>query len=137
LREIKIAGPAVSGGGEDLTLQQGLEATLTIDLSVEQHGEPACLHVTITDQAETAVMTYLLVDDVGSKLRYPAGNHQITIDLGRTELNSGRYSVQVGAEGAASERILYLGRGLSPFTVVAEHNHWAKLVRNVVLQRLD
>jgi lipopolysaccharide transport system ATP-binding protein len=129
---VRFAGQAVSISGDEVLLQQGLEAILELDFSVNEDDEPASLHVTIADQSESAVIIYLLIGGSGEKLAYSRGRHKATLDLGRIELNSGRYSLQIGAEGRETGRIFCLQRAISPFAVRAGHNHWAKLVRHVV-----
>ncbi len=132
IRSVGLSGSAVIEASPDLLLQQGQPATLKLELITRPDIEQFSLHVQVADQAQTALIIYLVVDDSGRKMQYGPGVHRIELDLGSVELNSGRYSLQIGAEGMTTGRILYLSRDICPFTVVANHNHWAKIVRHVV-----
>jgi lipopolysaccharide transport system ATP-binding protein len=114
------------------TLAQGTSACVDVEFTVREEGEAALLSLSIDDIGYAQVITCPLVDGSGQPLEFGKGRHKVSVDLGKVELNSGKYSILVYAAGAVTRHLLVRSQGNAPFRVIAKNNAWSKLVRPIV-----
>lgn len=129
---VKIFGTDGQSLEENGILQQGSCASIELQFSVFPESETAKVCVAIDDHAASQVITYPLVDESGEGIGYGKGGHRVKLDLGRIELNSGKYSILVYAWGSRSKTSWVRSQGNAPFTVLARNHIWSKLVRPTV-----
>jgi lipopolysaccharide transport system ATP-binding protein len=110
-------------------VRQGTSAELVIEASIEPAFLPSALSVYITDQGMNPVMCLPFVPHEWRPAE--SGRHQgiFRIQLGKLELNAGRYSFIVLLQEKSSQKNLARVQGLAPFTMQADAVHWATIVR--------
>lgn len=132
IHEAVIRGANTEGCPSSEILAQGCQASVDLDFTVHEESEMAKISVSIDDEAAAQVITCPLVDEKGDPIEYGKGRYKLQVDLGRMELNSGKYSILVGASGSRSQKSLMRSQGNSPFRVIAQTNAWSKIVRPIV-----
>jgi hypothetical protein len=132
INAVTIRGFNEKGKPSGDTLAQGSPASIDVEFTVREEGETALLSVSIDDIGYAQVITCPLVDEAGQPLEFGRGEHKVTVDLGKVELNSGKYSILVSASGALTRHSLVRSQGNAPFRVTAKNNAWSKIVRPVV-----
>ena len=129
---VTIRGFDEAGMPSGDSLAQGSSATVEIEFRVREEGEAALLSVSIDDIGYAQVITCPLIDEDGQPMEFGKGGHKVKVDLGKVELNSGKYSVLVSAAGAVTRHSLVRSQGNAPFRVTAKNNSWSKIVRPIV-----
>ena len=129
--KVGIRGVDPDGKPSSEFLAQGCPAFVDLNFTVREPSEAAKVNVSIDDESGSQVITCPVVDENGRYLEFRQGTHRLHLDLGKIELNSGKYSVLVGARGAVSDSILVRSQGNCPFRVAAPMNLWSKIVRPV------
>ena len=132
IHEAVVHGTDTEGRPSSEMLAQGCRASVDLDFSVHEEAELAKVSVSIDDESAAQVITCPLVDEKGNPIEYGKGRHKLHVDLGTMELNSGKYSILVGASGSISKKSLMRSQGNSPFRVIAKTNAWSKIVRPIV-----
>jgi lipopolysaccharide transport system ATP-binding protein len=87
--------------------------------------------VSIDDEAMTQIYCFPVEDDRGQVVRFRGGVVTVRLDLGRIELNTGRYSFLVHVRESDTQEFALRHQGLLPFVVRAERVQWGKVVRRV------
>jgi len=131
IEKVTIRGTDADGNPSSELLAQGHPASIELAFTVREQNETAKINVFIDDESGSQVITFPVVDENGRYLDFHKGAHRFHLDLGKIELNSGKYSVLVGARGTVSETILVRSQGNCPFRVSASMNLWSKIVRPV------
>jgi lipopolysaccharide transport system ATP-binding protein len=130
--KVSIVGRDPHGNPSDDTLWQGFEAAVELEFTVSEENEPARISVSIDDISNAQVITFPLINDDNQPMEFGKGRHSINLSLGKIDLNSGKYSVLIGASGAKTRNSLARSQGNAPFRVIAENNAWSKIVRPIV-----
>ena len=132
INNVQIRGTDPDGNMSSEVLAQGCHAAVDLDFAVLEQSEAARISVSIDDESGSQVITCPVVDENGNYLEFRQGAYKLHLDLGKMELNSGKYSLLVASSGISSNKILVRSQGNSPFRVVAKNNMWSKIVRPVV-----
>jgi lipopolysaccharide transport system ATP-binding protein len=143
-KEFEI-GTHVSGTGEAEILQQDLfvkgdhaDRGETRHISI-QHGENLWLRLRIRTSTPSTAEVYIhtinlipvvastLTDEAGRVIEIPTGTSEFEINLGRIELNAGRYPLMVVVNGKASRKALVRIEGASSITVKKQNVDWGMI----------
>jgi lipopolysaccharide transport system ATP-binding protein len=130
--KVVVRGANYQGEASGEVLAQGTSATVEVDFTIHEERESALVAVSVDDISNIQIITCPLVDSGGNPLEFHTGTYRVRVDLGKVELNSGKYSILVWAAGAATGQLLVRSQGNAPFRVVARDNSWSKFVRPVV-----
>ncbi len=129
---VVVRGTNLQGQASGEVLAQGTSAGVEVDFTIRERNESGLVAVSVDDISNVQIMTCPLVDLEGKPLQFRNGCHRVRVDLGRIELNSGKYSILVWVAGAVTGQLFVRSQGNAPFRVVAENNTWSKFVRPVV-----
>jgi lipopolysaccharide transport system ATP-binding protein len=129
---VVVRGANYQGDASGDLLAQGTSAIVDVDFTIHEDRESALVAVSVDDISNVQIITCPLVDSTGKPLEFRKGAYRVRVDLGKVELNSGKYSILVWAAGAATGQLLVRSQGNAPFRVVAKDNTWSKFVRPVV-----
>lgn len=111
------------------------------------HGGPLNLKLVIKTQLECYVEIYLhtvsMVPVVGSKLLNPdnstlilkPGTHELDVDLGRVDLNAGKYPLMISITETKSKTSLCRTEGNASITIKKESSDWGFLSRSFIARR--
>lgn len=110
---------------------QGSQVSGEVKVNVSSLSEPARLSVAVEDLAQNTIITFPLINETKQDLIFTPGAYQVRFNLGPIELNSGKYSIMLAADGINSGIVLGRSAGNSPFQVEAGRHLWSKIVRPV------
>lgn len=118
-------------GEEDEAVAQGEDLSISFDVeALHMTGRSARLTVQIVDHGANPVIfivssqSWSLSRDESPKL------YHARIDLGKIDLNAGRYSMVISAEEVETSIRLARVQGVGRFRVTSNLVHWARIVRH-------
>ena len=113
------------------TFQQGAEISISFKVDVARPDTKASVLVYIADVAMSPIYC-IQMDDAGNRpLQITDGSYEFSLDFGRVELSSGKYSLTVVVKDDATHEILSRMQGIAPFKVFSDTLHWGKVTRTV------
>ena len=114
------------------TIPHGAEVGCMIKLQINSSRSGAIMCVYIMDLVMHEVVCMPLNSPDGTLNLFPSGMLEVQMSMGTVELASGKYNIMVAVMDPKTNESLTRVQGLSPFRVISDRVHWAKLVRNVV-----
>ena len=129
--KVMLRGFDQHGNPSSEVIAQGTNANVEVDFTINEGSEPARVSVSIDDISNNQVLTCPLVDVTGQPMKFRIGNHCVKVDLGKIELNSGKYSILVAATGAITRNTLVRSQGNASFRVHSNTHAWAHFVRPI------
>jgi hypothetical protein len=116
------------------SIAQGIELAVSIHLRLSKRVENGELNLVIRDGAMAPVITLPLYKIREGKTLSSPGDYLLEIELGKVELNGGKYSFVVYMRDSKSGINLGRVEGVCPFQVVASSHYYSRIVRPVVGQ---
>ena len=131
-------GPAGIDSAEDEpTVQQGAELRIRFKVDILKADAQGALLVYINDMAMSPIYCVQVVDKDSRVALLPKGSYAVSLDFGRVELTSGKYSLTVVVKDDATQEILARVQGVAPFKVFAETLNWGRIVRPIQATIVD
>lgn len=131
IHEAVIEGRDATG---EARVEQGAPLRLSVRLSVRGAASSgATVRVFVEDEGMSPVVCLPVESNPGRPWLVQNGEWSVELDLGRCELNAGKYSVMIAVSDAESSVVMVRAQGLTPFRVASEQTHWGKIVRPAVV----
>lgn len=106
---------------------QGSEVTMDVVLRVK---EPVLMQFVLQTQGTVPLVHFSMEQDGDDRVFGP-GEHRFTVNLGRFDLNAGRYGLLANVRRPSDRSILYRHEGLIEIVVVASRVSWAHVVKRI------
>ncbi|MBE2181070.1 MAG: ABC transporter ATP-binding protein, partial [Chthoniobacterales bacterium] len=120
------------GGGT--RIKHGTQGRLSVELEIDGKETEASVNLYIMDEAMMPVICMPVTVADGSMQRYRSGIHRLDLDLGVIDLVSGKYSFTLSIFDPVSSRVLLRSQGLEEFRVFADHAHWGRMARPIIVE---
>ena len=118
----------------DPVVPQGAEATVQLRIRIAD-GCQGQVTIMLDDATLAPVLAVPVLGQDGEFIELPAGEHSLTVPIGKLELNAGKYAVLVNVRDARYNTNLCRHQGLQPFRIQARRVLWAKVIRTSVSVR--
>jgi lipopolysaccharide transport system ATP-binding protein len=119
--------------GQESVFAQGVKVTLRLTIRVLDGNAPVAVNVFVMDESMTPIIAVPVYDAYGRFAQLSGPELNLDVPLGVMELNIGRYSVTVAVSDMATRSVLARAEGLTPFRILSDRSHWAKIVRPAFL----
>jgi len=112
-----------------LCIPFGSEIRLEASVHTEKHGQ---FWVQIDTAGLVPVVAVQVKDLDSNPLILPPGQHNVQLNLGTVELNSGIYSLALGLFDPITKRSLCRQSGMADFRVVSDSVEWGHIIRRSI-----
>jgi lipopolysaccharide transport system ATP-binding protein len=113
-------------------IDQGTEATLSLQFEIHRSVRHATLHLYVTDIAMVPIIYLPVMSDTSGLMTFGPGSHDLLVPLGPVDLVAGNYSLTVGFVDTETETSILRTQGVSEFRVVADRMDWGRVLRPVI-----
>ncbi len=117
-------------------ITHGSELGCRIKLHINSRISRANMLLYIMDEAMDPLVCMPVNNTEGTLKTFTGGSVEIQMSMGAVELTAGKYSIAVALRDTKTNEIITRVQGLSPFQIISESAHWAKLVRHVVAEQV-
>ena len=133
-----IAGGRLCDSSSVSVVPVGESVGVQFDVLVPDHvREEMELFFQINDGGLSPLVSFNNLSTQAAPFGLRSGRNRIWADLGRADLNSGRYSLVIGVSGGKPKRMMARVQGIGSFQVVTDRVHWGRLVLPAKLQMLQ
>ncbi|MBI3154343.1 MAG: ABC transporter ATP-binding protein [Burkholderiales bacterium] len=119
--------------GSEPVVEQGEHLRAILEVVVDS-GRRVYPVLSIHDESLAPIIYMDLTDGAGSQILLGSGKHTLGFQIGKTDLNAGKYSFIISLRDQDTGEILARIQGIRPFRVNADRIHWGKIVRRSIVE---
>ncbi len=149
IRELEISTTGSGGAGlnnlrlfgengiilqDNPTINQNEIINIEVDMFIDGNFNAVSISLAILDETGTGIIFLPLKDKFGLDALFPNGKYILHINIGKIELNIGKYNFLFVVKDSISKYVLNRTQGISPFNVYGSADTYAKIVRNVTAE---
>ena len=127
------------GSEEEALVLQSEELSVLFDVKMlDPECENALFSIHIMDQGLEPIVALVASESGTSSFAISPALYRVRIELGKIDLNVGKYSLVISIENADSRIRLARIQGFGKFRVISELMHWGRVVRqaDILLERV-
>jgi len=130
IEHVELFSAGANGSDEAHVLRQGENLGCGMRVAIApNHRGAARVVVYVMDEAMTPIVCCPVVSPDSTELLLHAGTHDLSLQFGGIDFNAGRYCLTVTVLAATNGTCLARLQGAVYFRVLADHTHWAYIIR--------